>query len=101
MLLKPARAIQTTRGADGGARSILALVGIALVCATLLAGTRALTEPHISANHAMHAQQELRALLGREVDSIPENWIDGSDCDEPAIQLAIRGLLRREGQRPG
>ena len=80
----------TTRGADGRARSILALVAIALVCATLLAGTRALTAPHISANHAMAAQQELHALLGREVGSIPENWIDGlwQRCDGSLIVRA-------------
>ncbi len=77
----------TNKGADKGAQSILALVGIALVCATLLAGTRALTAPQITANHAMLAQNELRALLGKEVVSVPEDWIDGlwQRCDGSLI----------------
>jgi len=65
-----------TRGVDTGLQSILALVSIALVCATLLAGTRALTTSQITANHARLADSELRALLGREVGLVAENWID-------------------------
>lgn len=75
---------------DRGPQSILALVGIALVCATLLAGTRALTAPQIEANHAMLARHELHALLGREVGSVPEHWIDGfwQRCDGSLIARA-------------